>query len=38
MTMQKAFTYFSKAYALNDSNQNTAYMLALSAFGYYNLA
>ena len=33
----KAFFYFSKAYALNDSNNNTVYMLALSAFGYYNL-
>jgi len=33
----KAFLNFSKAYGLNDSNQNTAYMLALSAFGYYNL-
>lgn len=34
----KAFSYFIKAYGLNDSNQNTVYMLALSAFGYYNLA
>jgi tetratricopeptide (TPR) repeat protein len=34
----KAFSYFMKAYGLNDSNQNTVYMLALSAFGYYNLA
>jgi len=34
----KAFAYFIKAYGLNDSNQNTAYMLALSSFGYYNLA
>ncbi|HNX22681.1 MAG TPA: tetratricopeptide repeat protein [Spirochaetota bacterium] len=33
----KAFPYFIKAYGLNDSNQNTVYMLALSAFGYYNL-
>jgi len=33
----KAYSYFMKAYNLNDSNQNTAYMLALSAFGYYNL-
>ena len=33
----KAFSYFSKAYGLNDSNKNTAYMLALSAFGYYNI-
>jgi tetratricopeptide (TPR) repeat protein len=35
---EKAFSYFSKAYGVNDSNYNTAYMLALSAFGYYNLA
>lgn len=34
----KAFSYFSKAWSVNDSNKNTAYMLALSAFGYYNLA
>lgn len=34
----KAFFYFSKAYGVNDSNQNTAYMLALSAFGSNNLA
>jgi len=34
----KAFYYFNKAYGINDSNQNTSYMLALSAFGYYNLA
>jgi tetratricopeptide (TPR) repeat protein len=33
----KAFLYFNKAYQLNESNNNTVYMLALSAFGYYNL-
>lgn len=33
----KAFLYFSKAYALNESNNNTLYMLSLSAFGFYNL-
>jgi len=33
----KAFSYFSKAYGLNDSNKNTVYMMALSAFGYYNI-
>ncbi len=33
----KANFYFSKAYELNESNSNTIYMLALSAFGYYNL-
>ncbi len=33
----KAFLYFSKAYTVNESNNNTVYMLALSAFGYYNL-
>ncbi len=32
----KAFAYFSKAWSINDTNKNTAYMLALSAFGYYN--
>ncbi|PKL19051.1 MAG: hypothetical protein CVV49_02910 [Spirochaetae bacterium HGW-Spirochaetae-5] len=34
----RAFSYFSKAYALNESNNNTVYMLALSAFGYYNIS
>ena len=29
----KSFSYFTKAYDLNDSNPNTIYMLALSAFG-----
>ena len=29
----KSFPYFLKAYDLNDSNPNTIYMLALSAFG-----
>lgn len=33
----KAFNYFSRAYGINESNNNTAYMLSLSAFGYYNL-
>jgi len=33
----KAFSFFSKAYSLNDSNQNTAYMMAIAAFGYYNI-
>jgi len=33
----KAYYYFSKAYGLNESNNNTVYMLALSAFGSYNL-
>ncbi len=33
----KAFSYFSKAYDLNESNQNTAYMMSLSAFGSYNV-
>ena len=33
----KAFSYFIKAYGINESNQNTAYMLALSSFNYYNL-
>ncbi len=34
----KAFSFFSKAYSLNDSNQNTAYMMAIAAFGYYNIS
>ncbi|MCL1864331.1 MAG: hypothetical protein FWF73_00785 [Spirochaetes bacterium] len=33
----KSFYNFSKAYNLNDSNQNTIYMLALSAFGYSDI-
>lgn len=33
----RAFTFFSRAYNLNQSNRNTVYMLALSAFGYNNI-
>ncbi len=34
----KAYHYFSRAFAINESNNNTVYMLALSAFGLYNLS
>ncbi len=34
---EKSYSYFLRAYNLNQSNRNTVYMLALSSFSYYNL-